>query len=121
MTATSRAESYLPLKPVVLHILLVLSANRAHGYEIMQTVADKSGGTVEISTAVLYRTLSRLLRQGLVSETDRRPKPDEDDSRRRYYQITPLGRRVLTLELARLREVLASSPASSLLRTVDGA
>lgn len=120
MTTPSQPESYLPLKPVVLHILLVLAGRRGHGYEIMHTVAERSAGAVEISTAVLYRTLSRLLKQGLVAESVDRPDPEEDDSRRRYYQITPLGREVVTLELARLRSVLTSSAALSLLGTVDG-
>jgi len=116
-----KAESFVPLKPVVLHILLVLAAGRAHGYEIMQTAAERSDGPVEISTAVLYRTLSRLLKQGLVAESEARPAPQKDDSRRRYYQITPLGRKVLAVELRRLRSILASQPALGILRTVDGA
>lgn len=119
MNLTAIARSYLPLKPVVLHILLVLAGRRGHGYEIMQTVAERSEGAVEVSTAVLYRTLSRLLKQGLIAESEERPNPDEDDSRRRYYEITPLGRKVVVLELARLRSLLASRLATDLLNALD--
>jgi len=119
MSIEPGSRSFLPLKPVVLHILLVLPGKRSHGYEIMQTVAERTGGAVEVSTAVLYRTLSRLLKTGLIVESDERPDPINDDSRRRYYEITPLGREVVALELARLRSVLSSDSAVNLLRTVD--
>ena len=114
-------DRFLPLKPTVLHILLTLSDGRSHGYEIMLTVAERSGGAVDISTAVLYRTLSSLRKNKLIEETRERPDPDEDDSRRRYYELTPFGRRVLAAELERLRSVLASRTARSLLRHADGA
>lgn len=120
MSARTDAASHLPLKPVVLHILLALSGERSHGYEIMQTVAERSEGSVQISTAVLYRTLSRLLKQQLLVESASRPDPADDDSRRRYYELTPLGREVLALELGRLRSILSSRNARLLLRTVDG-
>ncbi len=121
MSAAPNPDSFLPLKPVVLHILLVLSEGRAHGYEIMQTVSERTEGAVEISTAVLYRTLSRLLKQGLVAETQERPDPAEDDSRRRYYRVTALGSAVVTSELARLRSLLKSRSVADLLRTADRA
>ena len=108
-------ERFLPLKPTVLHILLALTEQRSHGYQIMLTVAERSGGTVELSTAVLYRTLRRLLDQELIIECEDRPAAQDDDSRRRYYEITPLGRSVASLELRRLRSLLASESVGQLL------
>jgi hypothetical protein len=40
---------------------------------------------------------------GLIVESDRRPAPEDDDSRRRYYRLTQLGRQVVTLEAERLQ------------------
>lgn len=96
------------LKPAVFHILLALADGESHGYAIMQTVREQSGGRVPLQTGSFYRHLSALIAQGLVAEA---PSPkDQGDSRRgTHYRLTPLGRQALELErehLARLMSAL---------------
>src|ERR1700712_4130963 len=100
-SARRTAESFLPLKPDSFYILLVLLDAERHGYAIMQEAA-RSGGAVEIRAGVLYRLLRRMLDDGLVVESDRRPASDADDERRRYYRVTPLGRRAIAAEADRI-------------------
>lgn len=90
----------VPLSPAWLHILLALAAGDRHGYGLMQEVAEASRGEIRLGPGTLYGALRRLLELGLVAESDRRPDP-EDDPRRRYYRITPSGRRALAAGVAR--------------------
>src|SRR2546426_10391448 len=83
-------ESVLPLTPAVFHILIALGDGEAHGYAIMQDVAEKSGGTVRLGPGTLYGAVNRLLKDGLIEESEERPDPEMDDTRRRYYRLTHL-------------------------------
>ncbi len=56
--------------------------------------------------ATLYGTLKRLIDADLIEESDERPAPELDDARRRYYRLTPFGRRVLAAESARLEDLV---------------
>jgi DNA-binding PadR family transcriptional regulator len=103
-------RSHLPLKPLDLQLLLALAEEELHGYGLVQAVAHRTDGVVTLEPGNLYRVLRRLLGDGLVAESERRPVPDLDDERRRYYRLTPLGGRVLAAELRRL-QALVSSPA----------
>lgn len=101
-------ESFIPLKPVVLHILLALTDRPRHGYAIIQSIRDRTEGRIRVHTGPLYRHLRRLLDDELVEDSERAPEGVEDDTRRgAYYGLTPLGRRVLSQELRRLDRVLA--------------
>ena len=99
---TSEPGSYLPLSPAVLHILISLAGEDRHGYGIMQEVALQSEGQYKLGPGTLYDNLKRLLDQGLVSEVSRK---GEEDSRRRYYRLTSIGKRVVNAEIARLEGV----------------
>ncbi len=100
------AEGFLPLKPNWFHILLSLANEEQHGYGIMQEVLERTDGKIRLWPATLYGTLERLLEEGLIAEANRRPPADEDDARRRYYRLTPLGRRVLAAESIRLEDLV---------------
>src|SRR5579859_6646729 len=93
---------FLPLKPNWLHVLLSLANEEQHGYGIMQEVLSRTSGKIRLWPATLYGTLERLLDLNLIAEVKRRPGSDWDDPRRRYYRLTPLGRRVLAAESERL-------------------
>ena len=102
-------DPHLPLKPDVLMILLALREGERHGYALMRDAAERSEGTVRLQAGALYRTLKRLVDDGLVAESDARPAPESDDERRRYYRLTPLGARVLAAELDRLARLVAAA------------
>jgi len=102
----AKPEAFLPLKPHWFHVLLSLADSDNHGYAIMQEVLDRTAGKVRLWPATLYGTLQRLIYAGLIEESDRRPAPDLDDARRRYYRLTHLGRRVLSAESARLEDLV---------------
>jgi DNA-binding PadR family transcriptional regulator len=97
-------DEFLPLAPATLHILLSLAGEKMYGYAIMQEVTRQSNGRYKLGPGTLYDNLQRLMRQGLVEEVAARG--EDDASRRRYYQLTGLGRGVLTAEIDRLREVV---------------
>jgi len=97
-------NSHLPLNPATFHILLALASEDRHGYSIMQEVVRHSDGRYRIGPGTLYDSLDRLSKQGLVAEV---PGPEGAAARRRYYQLTTLGRGVLAAEVARLQVVLA--------------
>ena len=98
----------LPLSPQVFHILIALAAGDQHGYAIMQEVATRTNGKMRLSPGTLYGSVKRMLEQGLIVELreSERPHESEDDERRRYYRLTPFGRKVAKLEAARLSEAL---------------
>jgi len=102
MTKTQSPQELLPLTPPVFHILLALAEEERHGYGIMQDVAKQTDGKLQLGPGTLYGCLKRMLASRLVEETDERPDPALDDERRRYYRMTPLGRRVVRAEAQRL-------------------
>src|SRR5215208_470245 len=97
-TARPRPDDFLPLKPDAFYTLLVLLYGERHGYAIMRDAGERSAGRVELQAGALYRLLRRLLEDGLVTESNRRPAADADDERRRYYRVTPLGRQTIAAE-----------------------
>ena len=99
-------EAFLPLKSNWFHILVSLVGGEQHGYAIVQDVLERSQGKVRLWPATLYGSLKRLIQEGLIVESSERPAPEFDDARRRYYKLTPLGRRVLDLESQRLKDLV---------------
>ena len=98
--------SLLPLPPVTFHILLALAEEDRHGYAIIQDVALRTAGEVKLGAGTLYRSIQRMLEQGLVIETRDRPAPEEDDERRLYYRITKFGTEVAKAEARRLAQLV---------------
>src|SRR5262245_9856389 len=107
-------DHLLPLNPKVLHILLTLADGPRHGYSIMQEVAARSDGQGRVWPAALYATLRELADLDLTAESDKRPS--EDDQRRRYFALTPRGKRVLSAEVRRLETIVGHARASRALR-----
>src|SRR5229473_6976599 len=96
----------LPLLPATFHILVALADEDRHGYAIIQDVAARTDGSIRLSPGTLYRSIQRMLEQGLIVETDERPAPEDDDERRRYYRITPFGASVARAEARRLTQLI---------------
>jgi len=107
----------LPLKPVVFQVLLSLADGERHGYGIVQDIAQRTAARMRLEPGNLYRSLKLMLDLDLIEESDKRPAPDLDDERRRYYRITRRGVRAAEAEAARLAEVVADARARKLLRT----
>ena len=105
----------LPLRPVDFLVLLMLAQGDRHGYGIMQDVEGHTQGKVQLEAGSLYRTIRRLEEQGLLTESGRRPSADRDDERRRYYRLTPIGRRVVGAEADRLRALVRLAEAAQVL------
>ena len=110
-------DKYLPLTPAVFHILLALSDGEKHGYAIMRVVEETTQGRMVLGPGTLYGAIKRLLRSGLIVESDYRPDPVIDDSRRRYYKLTDLGREVLIAESERLADLVEYARRKDLLGT----
>jgi DNA-binding PadR family transcriptional regulator len=105
-------QGVLPVKPVELLVLTMLAGGERHGYGIRQDIIDHTNGAIALEAGNLYRTIRRLEADGWVDESDRRPAAAGDDERRRYYRLTPFGRRILAAELERLRALIQLGVAS---------
>lgn len=109
-------DAYLPLNPRAYAIMLVIADEPAHGYRIKHEVEERSAGAIELDPGSLYRTIAKLVRDGLVEERRPPADADRDDERRRYYRLTPLGKRVARAETERLAALIQTGPARALLR-----
>src|SRR5712691_8500622 len=108
----SDPDSLLPLPAATFHILMALAEDDRHGYRIIQDVAARTDGALKLSAGTLYRSIQRMLEQGLIVETRERPAPDQDDERRRYYRITTFGTAVARAEARRLTQLVRLARAS---------
>jgi len=102
------------LPPATFHILLALVGEDRHGYAIIQDVAARTDGDLKLSAGTLYRSIQRMLEQGLIVETRDRPAPEDDDERRRYYRITPEGTAAAKEEVRRLGQLVKMARAVGL-------
>jgi DNA-binding PadR family transcriptional regulator len=106
-------EAALPLPPATFHILLALMGEERHGYAIIQDVEARTDGELRMSAGTLYRSIARMVEQGLIAEVTKR-RTREDDERRRYYRITPFGKAVAQAETRRLTQLVRLARASGL-------
>lgn len=105
------AQSDLPLSPAAFFILFALAEGSKHGYAIMQETRKLSDGSFQMGPATLYTTIQRLLDSGWIKEVRR---PENADSRRRYYRLTGDGNAVFKEELARMEAMVRKSKAMRL-------
>ena len=105
------AGDLTPLSPAVFHILLSLGAGERHGYALKREISLRTGGKLKLGPGVLYGSINKMLELGLIEESDARPDPHLDDERRRYYRITPYGRKVAQAEAARMRDLVQLATA----------
>lgn len=105
---------FLPLPLATFHILLAVAEEGRHGYAIIQDVEGRTSGALRLSAGTLYRSIQRMLEDGLIEEMRERPAPELDDERRRYYKITRLGSAVARAEAFRLDELVGFARAAGL-------
>jgi DNA-binding PadR family transcriptional regulator len=104
-------DDLIPLKPIELLVLTMLSAGDRHGYGLRQDIVAHTAGRVSLEAGNLYRHIRKLESEGLVEETEPR-LVEGDDERRIYYRLLPFGRRVLGAEMARLRALMRIAEAN---------
>jgi len=100
------ASRYQPLTPAVFHILLALVDGEKHGYSIMKDVEKQTEGKLKMGPGTLYGSIKRMLTAGFIAEADERPDPTLDDERRRYYRLSDLGLKALSVESYRLEQAV---------------
>ena len=113
MVDRAAVEASLPLPPATFHILLALADEERHGYAIIQEVESRTGGALRLSAGTLYRSIARMVEQGLIVEVVRKASK-QDDPRRRYYRITAFGTAVARAEMRRLTQLVKIARASGL-------
>ena len=109
--AAKAPDEMLPLPAAQLYILLALADGEKHGYAVMREVESMTDGEVTMGPGTLYGAIKKMLSAGLILETDQRPDPEMDDERRRYYETSGLGARVLDAETARLERLVQTARA----------
>jgi DNA-binding PadR family transcriptional regulator len=114
-------ENLPPLTPAVFHVLLALAEGERHGYAIMREVAESTRSQIKMGPGTLYGTIKRLLEARLIEESDRRPDPELDDERRRYYRLTGLGWKVVGAEALRYEQLAKLARRKRLLGRPAGA
>ena len=105
-------DDLLPLPPATLHILMALADDDRHGYAIIQEIEARTNGALRMSAGTLYRSIQRMIEQGLIVELHDRPAPELDDERRRYYRISKFGEAVARAEVRRLQGLVRLARAS---------
>src|SRR5262245_51372663 len=91
VTDEADPEALLPLTPAMFEILVALADGERHGYAIMQEVDARTEGKMRLGPGTLYRSIQRLMEDGLISESDERPALEMDEERRSYYSISDFG------------------------------
>ena len=107
-------DALLPLPPVTFHILVALVDGERHGYAIIQDVEARTEGELRMSAGTLYRSVARMVEQGLIAEVTPRRRTMNEDERRRYYRITSFGTAVARAEMRRLSQLIRLARASGL-------
>ena len=113
MNEREDADRLLPLPPATFHILLALLDEERHGYAIIQDIETRTQGELRLSAGTLYRSIARMVEQGLIAEVVKRRAADADP-RRRYYRLTPFGIDVARAEMRRLSQLVRLARARGL-------
>src|SRR3954464_1325834 len=113
---SSRVLSSLEsVTPAVFHIMLALADGPRHGYALMPEVEQLTHGRVRLGPGTLYRSIQRMLVDGLIEELDYPHDVASDDERRRYYRLTKLGKQVARAEAERLSALVQAASERGLL------
>jgi DNA-binding PadR family transcriptional regulator len=94
---------------------MALADSDRHGLGIVDEIEFRTGGEVILGPGSLYGTIKRLREAGYINEAQQAPNPSDDDSRRRYYALTPAGREALTREARRMEIMVHVARTKSVL------
>jgi DNA-binding PadR family transcriptional regulator len=103
-------DGFPPPTQAAFEIALVLAGGAAHGYSIMRRVEELTGR--RLGPATLYRTIQRMVVDGLIEELD---VAAHEDPRRRPYRLTRRGRAVARREATRLLRLTEAAARCRLL------
>jgi DNA-binding PadR family transcriptional regulator len=103
------------LTPAAFQVLLALAAGESHGYAVMKFVEDLSEGLDRLPAGTLYRTIGRLVADGLAEETAGADPSAAHDARRRYYRLTGTGRQAAVAQAERLSRMVVAARDAGLL------
>ena len=99
----------MDLNPTICQILLALANRDLHGYGIMADVLERTEGRIRLWPGGLYGSLKRLAEGSLVEEVDPPRDAPRDRMTRRFYRLTPSGRKALGTEMARVARDLQTA------------
>ena len=105
-----------PIPSAAFQILLSLADGDLHGYGIMRQVEEQTLGRTRLGPGTLYSSIQTLLEAGLIAEVSRSEQLGDERDRRRFYHLTPSGRRLARSEAERLAEVLRVARAKKIFR-----
>lgn len=105
-----------PLPSAAFHILLSLADKDLHGYAIMRRVKEQTEGRMRMGPGTLYSSIQALLEEGFVEEVEGIADHEPGHGRRRYYHLTPAGRKLAQAEASRLADLLRLARAKKILR-----
>jgi DNA-binding PadR family transcriptional regulator len=114
MATRKDPQSHLPLKPLHFLLLLSLTDGDRHPYGLKKDIEARAERKLQLGPGTLYRAIQQLEDAGLIEPSGRRPAPDLDDERRRYFRLTALGRAVVTAEARRLASLVRIARAKKL-------
>ena len=92
---------YVPMTETGFYILFCLQKER-HGYSITQKVKELTDRQLSISPGTMYGTLSKMEKDGLIAFV-------REEEKRKLYQITDLGQKILNLEIQRIERLYRNS------------
>ena len=116
---TDTTDPRLPLTPLTMAILLSLAEEDRHGYALMKSVEEQTGGNVKPGTGSLYAALQRLMEDEMIIESPE-PPAEGEDARRKSYRITEAGRGLVRAEAERMIRVLQVARDRSLAPPAEG-
>ena len=88
---------YVPMTETAFFILLCLRKPN-HGYGIVQKVEKMTEGAIKLTPGTMYGSLSKMEKDNVIRFV-------REEEKRKIYQITDLGLKVLQIELQRIERL----------------
>lgn len=90
-------KKYGPMTETAFYILLSLTTPR-HGYGIVKHVEEMTSKRIRLGSGTVYGTLTKMQTDGIITVY-------ADEKRKTVYEITPIGKQLITAEINRLKEL----------------
>ena len=115
MTESRDPNQHLPLAPHSFQILLSLLDGDRHGYSIIKDIEERTEGRTLLGTSTVYAAIKRMVKDGILGESQGPPASASSGPKRRYYTLTGFGRQVARAEGLRIAELNERVAGSSLM------